>query len=406
MKLRLPRLNTPVKLGMFLLCLKVCLHCSAILYPGAIMDALLSFGGSACLFLAICARRCTPKTALLQTALLLTALYTAWTAKNLTILIAVLSGMAVCREKTDVLLDILWKTELSFLAVQLFSAGFRKVVSAAVPKPLLSGGTACDPFGFTHPNLLPLFLSSLLLIWCCRHYVQLRAPHYIGILAAGSCIVLLAKAKTPLLAEMLFILLLLRQKKRRQRKNRLLSAAAAVLPVALCLLTVITTSFYTRSSLLMQLEDWLGTRLIQAAHTYAPHSTELFDRALAGSAVWQDPARLRNTLPTGGTNALFTIRLGGVWLIILLACALWMGLRGPKRALPFFILWAFYSFTEVNALNAWLLFPVLLPVLTTPSQKISAPMRCRRPSRPKHMHPLPFQPKKCGIMPYFKRKKP
>lgn len=363
----LPRLNTPVKLGVFLLCIKVCLNCSTIFNLGSEADNLLSLSGSACLLLAICTRRYTPKAALLHAALLLTAFYTAWTAKNFTILITVLSGLAIYREDADVLLDILWKTELSYLAIQLFSACFLAAVSDFALGRLFSGGTIRYTFGFTHPNLLSLFLCNLLLIWCYRHYAQIDTRHFIGILAAAGSIYLFTKTRTALIAEVLFVLLLIWQKKSKSKKNRLLSAAAAILPVVLCLLTVVSAAFYMKSSLILQLDDWLSGRLKLAAYAYDHYGVTMFGQDLTDRTVRWDPVWRLNGHTFDNAYAFLGINLGSIWLIILLACALWLGLRGPKKALPFFILWAFYSFTEVNALNAYLLFPVLLPVLTTPA---------------------------------------
>lgn len=367
MKIYLPKLNTLSRLGIFLLCIKVCLSCSTIFYPGAAADNLLSVCGAACLLLALCTRHYTPKAAFVHTALLLTALYTAWSAKNFTILITVLSGLAMYREEPESMLDILFKTELAFLVIQLGAACLLAVTSDFLLGRSFSGSGIRYTFGFTHPNLLSLFLCNLILIWCYQNYARLTLKHYALVMLAAGTIFLFTKTRTALIAETLFVLLLIWQKK--SKKSRVLSATAAILPIALCLLTAATAALYTKSSIFVQLDNWLSGRIKLAAYAYSHYGVTMFGQDLTGRTVQWDPVWRLNAHTFDNAYAFLGINLGSIWLIILLIGALWLGLRGPKKALPFFILWSFYGFTEVNALNAYLLFPVLLPVLRAPQAK-------------------------------------
>lgn len=366
MKIYLPKLNTPARLGIFILCVKVCLSCSTIFYPGNTADSLLSACGAACLLLALCTRQYTPKATFVHVALLLTALYTAYTANNFTILITVLSGLALYCEEPEPMLKILFATELCFLWIQLSAACLLALTSDfALAHHFIGSGTRYT-FGFTHPNLLSLFLCNLLLIWCYRNYARLTLRHYVLMLLAAGGVFLFTKTRTALIAEVLFVLLLIWQKKSKSKKNPVLSAAAAILPIVLCVLTAVAAAFYTKSSLLLQLDGWLSGRLKLAAYAYHHYGVTMFGQNLTDRTVQWDPVWRLNAHTFDNAYAFLGINLGGIWLIILLCGALWLGLRGPKKALPFFILWAFYSFTEVNALNAYLLFPVLLPLLSTP----------------------------------------
>ena len=338
--------------------IKVSFSYSSILPYSELLDDILSYS-SACL-LAVYTVLCNDNIRFLIIYAIFGGLscYSAFLSDQFNLFIAVLVIFAIRKEDFNHIVWLIFLFELTFLLLMVTLS----VVMALFNKYQLFadyGGRIRCSFGFGHPNTFSVYLFNIILMWIWLRYNIIRWKHYIGLFIVCLIAYLFSDTRTSFILTIISLILLYFSK--RHNKTRWLRLIAIIIAPVLALFIALSVNLYTSSnSIILWLDQLLNTRLKLGSYAYYHYGFSFFGQNVFRYDITFDPYWNLSSFTFDCVYTYFMMCGGWLWLIMLCVMFAVLSVKCNNRIRLFVIIWCLYAITEVQGINCFLSFPILM----------------------------------------------
>ncbi len=360
MKIRIPKVNSILLLGLFLSALKTFLVASAIIpYPES-LDDVLTVVICLCFIMQILSQKYPLKTLITYMLVGSLALYSATQSEEMVIVFTCLTCMAIRGQDFNDVIRFLFHWEVIFFVLHtLYSiVSYLLFDTAMVVIGTGNEGTALC-FGFRHRNQLAAYLFNLMLMWIWINYDRLNGKRILGCFVFSTVVFLLVKSRTSYFCSVICCVLLLMTLYWVNAKPIIIKIAMVICPV-LCVFTLTCTSLYLTGNQFIQIIDQLLTHRIRlGAYGLVHYGTTMLGQYCASEVHWTETWGLtRHTFDNIYTYSFFNI--GWTWLVLVAVSFFILAKKGNMKICYAIVAWSLYGIAEVVGMNGYMCFPVLL----------------------------------------------
>lgn len=363
MRVRLPKLDILLQLGIILMVIKVSFNNSQILPYSELVDTVLA--AMAAGLLGICILRQSFSKKILAGYLIIgaLALYCVFKTGNYGFLITVILCMAMRSHDFDAVVKHIFVYETIFFVLHtcysLTCWGFLGI-------PFwqdVYGVNRCS-FGFIHPNMFSMYVFQLILMWVWLNYHKIKTEHVIGIAAISVYVVIFTKTRTSFIDTLIlcFLLFFVREENRKLKKIVTL-CAQSMIPVTAVIIIFLSVTYASGNPLSEIADKILNARIRLGGYAYEKYGMTLFGQDLSAMEVVWDPVWRITEHTFDNIYTALAINDGLVWLVIICIAFFKLAQKQNLKINICLIMWALYGVTEVHGLNAFMCFPILLVVL-------------------------------------------
>lgn len=375
--IRIPNIfNTDKELhiGIFFASLKVFLSISAIFPSLSFIDTLLSVVAALMFMICIVNERYSIKTLVIYAIVTFLCMLTSINVGNLGILLTVLTCLAVVKRNFNKAIECMFVCELTFGIVNvLFSLVYSLFGNSSFFMDV--EGVKRFTFGFSHPNIFSIYLFNLVLMWIWLNFGHITKKNMLIIIFFEILAYSGAKTRTAVL-NMIILIVLLFLGSRMTKKHFVLTTLAKYITPVCAIFTYIVTYFYTTGNHFIRiLDDFLSYRIRLGAYILNNFGVTLIGQPISDKSVVWDPYWQLTEFTFDNIYTYFISSIGIVWLILI--CIIFYKLAKKKNVKIniCIILWALYGITEVQGINAYILFPLVLSALIfDKSKNVKAPI--------------------------------
>ena len=344
--------------GLVLLVIKVMTQYSEVIASSRFVDEVLSVAASICLIVSVLARRHSTKMLLTFAAVTLLACITAVCVGSLSMILTVLTCIAVCGRELDAVVRLIFRCEAAFVVLN--------IVTALLHMPFgytmltrVSGEMRCN-LGFSHPNCFSIILVNLTCMWLWLNYDRIRKSDIVRITFIHLFFYTLTDCRTALLG-MIVVLLLFIVFYHRKAASRLLSVmAGAVVPAAAVVVFILITRFTSGDKIVRMVDEALSWRVRLGAYGYEHFGVTFFGQDLSNITVKWDSFWDLTELTFDNVYSYYIVNYGIVWILLVSWLLARTARMGIERHNIFIIVWAMYGVTETHTSNPFMMFSLLL----------------------------------------------
>lgn len=357
----LPKPASTLDIGLLLMIIKVFISMSNILPQSAIVDNMLSFASAGILAFTILQQKLTINRLVAYGIITVLALYTSIITEQFGFLITVIAIMAIAGRNFDKIIYFIYHWELLLFVVHTAIALLWNLLPGVSIVQTISGVERYN-FGFGHPNTFSAYLFNLIIMWVWLHYKQLNKKNVLLILLLGLVSYAFTKTRTSTLDIVAFCIIISLAK--HYTDNTLLSNIAKfIVPICTGVIYILITQFPSGNLWVILIDNILSARIRLGSYAYYRYGLTFFGQPVSFTDVTWDPVWRLNGLTFDCTYTNLMIMQGIVWIIILSCGFYLLGRQKDNRVSISIIVWALYAITEVQGMNGFLCFPVLLLAL-------------------------------------------
>lgn len=361
MTIKLPKVNTLLYWGIFLMIIKVSFSSSRILPYSDMMDNVLSIVSATLLSLFIISEKYSIKILLVYACIAVVSAYSVSKTGNYGFLVTILTCMAIRNENMEKVISFIFRYEALFFVLHtIYAISINVMFDQSIVSNIY--GVERVDLGFWHPNTFSIYLFNLIIMWIWLNFTSISYKNMFVILGICICSYFLTKTRTSFINALLLILLLIIYKKAKNFAV-VLERIAKYIVLVINVCTIILVKGYAQGNVIVYSIDMLlSGRIRLGAYAYERFGVTLLGQDLSSIVVeWDSVWQL-----TGHTfDNLFSFLLinqGIMWSVILTWAFYKLAKLHNVRTNIFIIMWALYGVTEVHGVNGYKFFPILLLV--------------------------------------------
>ena len=360
MKIRTPRVNTFVDLGLLLFVIKTGFDVSGILPQNAALDNLVIVVGLGSFIFAILQQNYSVNTLLKYALVTVISLCSTLASGQSVIIITVITILAIRQlDFTSIISKIrIWSTW--FLCIHSIYFVSSYFVGKAQLFTSDGQGRVRASFGFGHANSFSIYIFNIILMWIWEKYDDLSWKDVITIAVIETVLFRLTDSRTSYFCVIVFLLLLVLILYRKLPLGWVNGLAKFIFPV-LSILCLLSYKVLLKGNIVVGLVDKALTgRITLGAYALQKYGlTFLGQKMNFGSMTWTPEWKL-NFFTLDCTYTSLWINIGWLWIIVLFACFFILAKKREVKISVFIIMWALYAISEVHGLDAYLCFPILM----------------------------------------------
>ena len=359
MQIRIIKPKTFVQFGLLVMVLKVSCDISNILPYSDFLDLMLSLVAVGFMMLEILHQSYTGKKILLYAVLTVFSGISVILTGNYGFLISIITCMAICKMDLNRVIRFIFQYELIFLSIHtllsivLFAFGKGEIYHVIRQEMRFS-------FGFIHPNSLAIYVFNLICMWMWLNYETMtkKKAHELVLISFG--IFFLTRTRTMFIMTLMLLALFYLAKVRRIRTSIPVIAQFSV-PVAAGVSLLLVQLYLKGSNIAYAADKFLTGRVKLGAYAgYHMNVTWLGQSIERLQNIHWDSFWKLNLFTFDNLYTCLTYNQGVIWIFVFSLAFYLIAKRGDIKECILVILWAAYGITEVNGLNAFLFFPLLL----------------------------------------------
>lgn len=359
-KISLPPINNCLKMGLFLLSLKVLLSFSTIDTFIPKFDLALSVVSVAFLTISILQKKFTIKSFAISMLIIALACYSSYLIKNTTLFITIITIFAI-REEKDII-QFLMKYEI--LIVLVITLVFVSIHNIGLYNEIEQ--VYGFYYVFSHANVFACIIYNIITMWIWSNYERLTPKTLLIIAFIFVVTYFITYTKTVLLLGICTTILIYFSLKENQSINKLLSyIASAIIPVLSFVFYYLISYYDNTNRVITTLDNFLTGRIRLGAYAYYHFGSTWFGQYLEKNTIfgWDEYWQMSKFTTFDNMYTTFIVRYGIVWLVLLAIVFYLLAKKKNNLINCMLIIWAIYAITEAHIINGFLGFPILLAAL-------------------------------------------
>ena len=359
-KVKAPRVNTFVDLGLLLFIIKTGFDVSGILPHNSVLDNFVIVVGLGSFIIAILQQNYSASTLLKYALVTIISLCSTLASGQSVIIITVITIMAIRQlDFSTVISKIrIWSTW--FLCIHsIYFAGLYFTGNTQL-FTVDGQGRVRAAFGFGHANSFSIYIFNIILMWIWEKYDDLSWKDVFTVAVLETILFRLTDSKTSYFCVILFLLLLILILYRKLPLGWVNRFAECIFPM-LSLLCLVSYRLLLKGNLLIRAIDKLLTgRITLGAYALQNFGLTFMGKKINfGSITWTPEWKL-NYFTLDCTYTSLWVNIGWLWIIVLFDCFILLAKKREVKVSVFIIMWALYAISEVHGLDAYLCFPILM----------------------------------------------
>lgn len=359
-KVKAPRVNTFVDLGLLLFIIKTGFDVSGILPHNSVLDNFVIVVGLGSFIIAILQQNYSASTLLKYALVTIISLCSTLASGQSVIIITVITIMAIRQlDFSTVISKIrIWSTW--FLCIHsIYFAGLYFTGNTQL-FTVDGQGRVRAAFGFGHANSFSIYIFNIILMWIWEKYDDLSWKDVFTVAVLETILFRLTDSKTSYFCVILFLLLLILILYRKLPLGWVNRFAECIFPM-LSLLCLVSYRLLLKGNLLIRAIDKLLTgRITLGAYALQNFGLTFMGKKINfGSITWTPEWKL-NYFTLDCTYTSLWVNIGWLWIIVLFVCFFLLAKKREVKVSVFIIMWALYAISEVHGLDAYLCFPILM----------------------------------------------
>ena len=344
---KFPKMEHLFYIGIFMLTIKSILSHSTLLPLPDLADELLSILSCCLLAIPCLFKKYSHKSMIICLIIVLSTLITSLNIGNVSIFIPVLVIIASYREDLYKLIYFVFKIELLLFILHILFAIIFSFFGFEILY-IKSGGIVTLSLGFSHPNILSLYVLNLISMWVWLNYEFINKKDCIIIGIISLITFLVSKSRTPFICIVLLFGLIFIHKY--LKWNKIFDLTKFVFPIC-SIVTIVSVLLYPYNIKIINLINLLFSKRIQLGSKGLLH----YGFSLFGQNVYYYKGFTFDNI----YNVLF-VNYGIIWIVILSCLFYFIVRKGNVKNNIFIKLWCFYGFTEIHGINPFLYFPLFI----------------------------------------------
>lgn len=362
-KFALPKIKNELYLGILILMLKVYGEASSILpFYNDNFDTMLAMLGIACLFSHCLRMRYYRKKEFFYYVLFsILALSSILLVGNYNIFITVVTCLAIRGEKTEDVINFIFRYASLFFGLHLLYALLRIPLTGDTYAKIINGVVRYD-MGFGHPNRFSILLFNLLLMWIWLHFSEINYTGLAVIFIISLINYSITRTRTNEIAIAILLMILALYRRFPKKISLLLRWLAMTIVPMLSFLSMMMVMLYQKGKnvFAVSLDTILSGRIRLGAYAYEHYGLSLFGKNLTDVKIQYDAVYGLNAFTFDNIYTDILMRQGAIWLLVI-AVLFYRLARKRNDSFNFAIVaWGIYGITEVHGLNVYMLFVILL----------------------------------------------
>ena len=359
-KVKAPRVNTFVDLGLLLFVLKTGFDVSGILPHNTIVDNIIIVVGLGAFVISVLQQNYSANTLFKYAMVTALSLCSTLASGQSVIIITVITILAIRQLNfTTVIRKLrIWSTW--FLCVHSICFALLYFMGQTQLFSTDDQGRVRASFGFGHANSFSIYVFNIILMWTWEKYDELSWKNVFAVAVIDTVLFQLTDSKTFYFCALVFLLLLMVIRCKKLPVGWIIEAAKLIFPT-LSLLFLSAYGLLLKGNLLIRtLDKALTGRITLGAYALQKYGVSFMGQKLNfGSMTWTPEWQL-NYFTLDCTYTSLWINIGWLWIIILIGCFFLIAQKGSIKTSVFIIMWALYAISEVHGLDAYLCFPILM----------------------------------------------
>lgn len=359
-KVKAPRVNTFVDLGLLLFVLKTGFDVSGILPHNTIVDNIIIVVGLGAFVISVLQQNYSANTLFKYAMVTALSLCSTLASGQSVIIITVITILAIRQLNfTTVICKLrIWSTW--FLCVHSICFALLYFMGQTQLFSTDGQGRVRTSFGFGHANSFSIYVFNIILMWTWEKYDELSWKNVFAVAVIDTVLFQLTDSKTFYFCALVFLLLLMVIRCKKLPVGWIIEAAKLIFPT-LSLLFLSAYGLLLKGNLLTRtLDKALTGRITLGAYALQKYGVSFMGQKLNfGSMTWTPEWQL-NYFTLDCTYTSLWINIGWLWIIILIGCFFLIAQKGSIKTSVFIIMWALYAISEVHGLDAYLCFPILM----------------------------------------------
>lgn len=359
-KVKAPRVNTFVDLGLLLFVLKTGFDVSGILPHNTIVDNIIIVVGLGAFVISVLQQNYSANTLFKYAMVTALSLCSTLASGQSVIIITVITILAIRQLNfTTVIRKLrIWSTW--FLCVHSICFALLYFMGQTQLFSTDGQGRVRASFGFGHANSFSIYVFNIILMWTWEKYDELSWKNVFAVAVIDTVLFQLTDSKTFYFCALVFLLLLMVIRCKKLPVGWIIEAAKLIFPT-LSLLFLSAYGLLLKGNLLTRtLDKALTGRITLGAYALQKYGVSFMGQKLNfGSMTWTPEWQL-NYFTLDCTYTSLWINIGWLWIIILIGCFFLIAQKGSIKTSVFIIMWALYAISEVHGLDAYLCFPILM----------------------------------------------
>lgn len=359
-KVKAPRVNTFVDLGLLLFVLKTGFDVSGILPHNTIVDNIIIVVGLGAFVISVLQQNYSANTLFKYAMVTALSLCSTLASGQSVIIITVITILAIRQLNfTTVICKLrIWSTW--FLCVHSICFALLYFMGQTQLFSTDGQGRVRASFGFGHANSFSIYVFNIILMWTWEKYDELSWKNVFAVAVIDTVLFQLTDSKTFYFCALVFLLLLMVIRCKKLPVGWIIEAAKLIFPT-LSLLFLSAYGLLLKGNLLTRtLDKALTGRITLGAYALQKYGVSFMGQKLNfGSMTWTPEWQL-NYFTLDCTYTSLWINIGWLWIIILIGCFFLIAQKGSIKTSVFIIMWALYATSEVHGLDAYLCFPILM----------------------------------------------
>ena len=373
-KVKAPRVNTFVDLGLLLFVLKTGFDVSGILPHNTIVDNIIIVVGLGTFVISVLQQNYSANTLFKYAIVTVLSLCSTLTSGQSVIIITVITILAIRQlDFTKVIRKIrIWSTW--FICIHSICFLIQLLLGNAKMFSTDAQGRVRASFGFGHAHVA--LSAPIISAYCVASVLwsriflkeKLSWKHVAMIFLIETAAFMLTNSRTSYLCVIVFLLLLVLILYSKSSLRWLNKVAGLIFPI-LSVLALVSYKLLLDGNMTIRLiDDALTGRITLVAYAFQKDGLSFIGQKMSFGKIAWTPEWQLNYFTLDCTYTSLWVNIGWMWIIILMVCFLMLAKRKEIKISLFIIMWALYAISEVQGLDAYLCFPILMVVLLLNNQ--------------------------------------
>lgn len=362
----LPKPKTLFDFGVIVLIIKTLFSYSAILPLPDLAEEIFTVLASVLMLISIFKKKYSYRTLILYLAIVVLSMYTSFRVGGFTLMVTVITVLAIRGKNINKKLRFFFKWELFFVTVQMLA--FVVSLAFGVSPFTWVQGRRCINFGFVHPNVMGVLLSNLFCLWLWNNFDKLKVRNVLIITALEAVLYLATGCRTALYLYIIFLILIGIDRLFKNTSKLYSFIAAAIIPV---ISAIILFAVANRSNpLSMLINKALTGRITYGAYAYENAGLTFWGQNVEflSSVKWDEMWRISSF--SYDCLYYFCLTKCGIFWLVLITAAFWKLSRLKDNKINIMLIsFALYGITEMHGINCYMFFPLILTVFALDGKK-------------------------------------
>lgn len=341
--------------------LKVLFSTSRIINYTFLCDQILSVIGIIIFAIHILNQRYSMKTLIIYAIVTGFTLYNALITGNNAILITVVTCLAIKDIDINKYIRFIFNFETIFFLCHTIGAIYLNFTYKESITQIIGGIVRYD-FGMQHPNSWAALVFNLFIMWIWLRWDNIKIVQIVFLTFITSVVYSFCKTRTSCFI-MIFIITLLVLRKFWIKLDKIIELTSkTIIPLlAMCMWTMIIL-FPTKNDIIMLLNRILNARVLLGAYAFQQYGLTMFGQDLSPlyTGIQWDEVWQLNAFTFDCIYSYMFVNQGIIWLIVLTILFYKLAKKRNTKNNIVIVAWALYGLTEVQGLNCFSCFPLLL----------------------------------------------